>query len=98
MFIDFMPKSLEIIKKGYNFSLFQRDCISGLTVSIVSLPLALALAIASGLAPIQGMYTAIIASLVVAIFGGSRFQISGPTGVFAIIILPLLRRSLRVQR
>ena len=92
MFIDFMPKSLEIIKKGYNFSLFQRDCISGLTVSIVSLPLALALAIASGLAPIQGMYTAIIASLVVAIFGGSRFQISGPTGVFAIIILDTIQR------
>lgn len=88
---DFTPKSYEVLKNGYSFSLFKRDCISGLTVSIVSLPLAMALAIASGLTPAQGLYTAIVAGFVVALCGGSRFQIGGPTGAFAIVVLDVLQ-------
>ena len=89
---DYMPKSVEILSKGYSLSLFRRDCISGLTVSIVSLPLAMALSIASGLTPAQGLYTAIVAGLLIAVFGGSRFQIGGPTGAFAVVILDILQR------
>jgi SulP family sulfate permease len=88
---DYTPKSFEILKKGYSFALFKRDCISGLTVSIVSLPLAMALAIASGLTPAQGLYTAIVAGFIIALFGGSRFQIGGPTGAFAIVVLDVLQ-------
>ncbi len=87
---DYTPKSVEILRKGYSLSLFKRDCISGLTVSIVSLPLAMALAIASGLTPAQGLYTAIVAGFVIALMGGSRFQIGGPTGAFAIVVLEVL--------
>ncbi|MDO4161974.1 MAG: SulP family inorganic anion transporter [Pseudomonadota bacterium] len=88
---DYTPKSIEILRKGYSLSLFRRDCISGLTVSIVSLPLAMALAIASGLTPAQGLYTAIVAGFVIALTGGSRFQIGGPTGAFAIVVLDVLQ-------
>ena len=88
---NYMPKSVEILSQGYSLSLFRRDCISSLTVSIVSLPLAMALAIASGLTPAQGLYTAIIAGFLIALFGGSRYQIGGPTGAFAIVILEVLQ-------
>ena len=88
---DYTPKSVEILRKGYSLALFKRDCISGLTVSIVSLPLAMALAIASGLTPAQGLYTAIVAGFVIALMGGSRFQIGGPTGAFAIVVLEVLQ-------
>ena len=86
-----MPKSAEILQQGYSFSNFRRDCISGLTVSIVSLPLAMALAIASGLTPAQGLYTAIVAGFIIALCGGSRYQIGGPTGAFAILVLEVLQ-------
>ncbi len=88
---DYMPKSAEILQQGYSFSNFRRDCISGLTVSIVSLPLAMALAIASGLTPAQGLYTAIVAGFIIALCGGSRYQIGGPTGAFAILVLEVLQ-------
>ena len=88
---DYMPKSVEILQQGYSFSNFRRDCISGLTVSIVSLPLAMALAIASGLTPAQGLYTAIVAGFIIALCGGSRYQIGGPTGAFAILVLEVLQ-------
>lgn len=63
-----------------------KDIIAGIIVGLVALPLALAFAIASGVRPEQGLYTAIIAGTLVAIFGGSRFQIAGPTGAFIIIL------------
>lgn len=88
---DYMPKSINVISQGYSFDNFRRDCISGLTVSIVSLPLAMALAIASGLSPAQGLYTAIVAGFIIALFGGSRYQIGGPTGAFAILVLEVLQ-------
>src|SRR3954464_8989710 len=63
-----------------------RNIVSGVIVGIVALPLAMAFAIASGVKPEQGIYTAIVAGLVVAVFGGSRVQIAGPTGAFIVIL------------
>ena len=62
------------------------NIVAGLIVGVVALPLAMAFAIASGVKPEQGMYTAIVAGIVVGIFGGSRVQISGPTGAFIVIL------------
>src|SRR5471030_164640 len=62
------------------------NLVAGLIVGIVALPLAMAFAIASGVKPEQGLYTAIIAAVVVGLFGGSRVQIAGPTGAFVVIL------------
>jgi SulP family sulfate permease len=67
-------------------STWKNNFIAGLIVGIVALPLAMAFAIASGIKPEQGIYTAIIAGLIVAIFGGTRVQVSGPTGAFVVIL------------
>jgi SulP family sulfate permease len=63
-----------------------RNIIAGVVVGVVALPLAMAFAIASGAKPEQGLYTAIVASVVVWLFGGSRLQIAGPTGAFVVIL------------
>ena len=63
-----------------------KDIVSGIVVAVVALPLSIALAIASGVAPEQGLYTAIVAGFIIALFGGSRVQISGPTAAFATIV------------
>ena len=65
-----------------------RDLMAGVTVGIIAIPLAMALAIASGVAPQYGLYTAIIAGFVIALTGGSRFSISGPTAAFVVILYP----------
>src|SRR5690606_15265432 len=75
------------LREAYRAGLFQRrhwmpNIVSGVVVGVVALPLAMAFAIASGVKPEQGLYTAIIAGLCVSIFGGSRLQIAGPTGAF----------------
>lgn len=77
------------IKEPYTFFRFKRDLIAGLTVGIVAIPLAMALAIASGVAPQQGLYTAIIAGFLIALTGGSRFSVSGPTAAFVVILHPI---------
>ncbi len=64
-----------------------RNIVSGIVVGVVALPLAMAFAIASGAKPEQGLYTAIVAGLLVSMFGGSRLQIAGPTGAFIVILL-----------
>lgn len=66
-----------------------------MTVGIVAVPLAIALAIASGVPPQYGLYTAIVAGLIIALTGGSRFCISGPTAAFVVILLPRMREKLR---
>ncbi len=66
-----------------------RDLMAGVTVGIIAIPLAMALAIASGVAPQYGLYTAIIAGFVIALTGGSRFSISGPTAAFVVILYPI---------
>lgn len=72
------------------FSNMKADLISGLIVAIVALPLAIGFSIASGVSPIMGIYAAIIGGLLAAIFGGSEFQISGPTGAMVVVILAVL--------
>lgn len=72
--------------KGYNAKSFASDFIAGLIVGIVALPLAIAFAIASGVNPAAGLFTAIIAGFCISAFGGSRVQIGGPTGAFAVIV------------
>jgi SulP family sulfate permease len=67
------------------------DLLAGLTVAIVALPLALAFGIASGLGPQAGITTAIVAGALAAIFGGSRFQVSGPTGAMTVVLIPIYR-------
>ena len=63
-----------------------RDIVSGVMVAVVALPLSIALGIASGVVPEQGLYTAIVAGFFIALFGGSRVQVSGPTAAFAAIV------------
>lgn len=72
--------------KNYNADMFKKDLLSGIIVGVIAIPLGMAFAIASGVKPEYGIYTTIIAGILVSIFGGSSFQISGPTGAF----IPLL--------
>lgn len=80
-----MPKMLQIIS-SYTREQFLKDVTAGIIVAIIALPLSIALALASGVGPEQGLYTAIIAGFVIALLGGSRVQISGPTAAFATIV------------
>ena len=86
------PKSFIVLKEGYKGSYFFPDLIAGLTVGVVALPLAMAFAIASGLGPEKGLYTAIVAGILISLLGGSRFQIGGPTGAFVVIIFDIVMR------
>lgn len=79
-----------MLKEGYGFGDFRADLIAGLTVSIVALPLAMALAIASGTTPDKGLITAVIAGFLISAFGGSRFQIGGPTGAFVVVVFNVI--------
>ena len=81
----FHPKLLDSFK-GYNGALFSKDVLAGITVGVVALPLAMAFAIASGLKPEAGIFTAIIAGGLISILGGSRVQIGGPAGAFIVIV------------
>ncbi|WP_294844778.1 C4-dicarboxylic acid transporter DauA [uncultured Gilliamella sp.] len=77
------------IKTPYTTTRFFKDLIAGITVGIIAIPLAMALAIASGVPPQHGLYTAIVAGFVIAITGGSRFSVSGPTAAFVVILYPV---------
>jgi SulP family sulfate permease len=81
----FRPKLLDSFK-GYNGALFSKDILAGITVGVVALPLAMAFAIASGLKPEAGIFTAIIAGGLISLLGGSRVQIGGPAGAFIVIV------------
>lgn len=76
------PKLLTILKEGYDLARLRRDAIAGATVAVVALPLSMAIAVASGVSPERGLYTAIIGGFVVSALSGSRFQIGGPAGAF----------------
>jgi len=80
------PKLVAVFREGYSRKTFYADLTAGVIVGIVALPLAIAFAIASGVKPEQGLYTAVIAGFAIALLGGSRAQISGPTGAFIVII------------
>ena len=86
------PKFVSLLKEGYSAKQFSRDAVAGVIVGIVALPLAIAFAIASGVKPEQGLYTAIIAGIAVAVLGGSRVQISGPTGAFIVVIYSVVQQ------
>jgi SulP family sulfate permease len=75
-----------------NRSHWLRNVVAGVVVGVVALPLAMAFAIASGAKPEQGLYTAIVASVIVSLFGGSRLQIAGPTGAFVVILAGITAR------
>ena len=82
----FKPALISALKHGYSRSDLRDDALAGLTVAIVALPLSMALAIASGLPPEHGLYTAIIGGFLISLLGGSRFQIGGPAGAFIVLI------------
>ncbi|WP_119080765.1 SulP family inorganic anion transporter [Chitinophaga alhagiae] len=79
--------------KGYTQAQFLRDLLAGLIVGVVALPLAIAFAIASGVSPEKGLYTAIIGGFIISAFGGSRVQIGGPTGAFIVIVYGIVQES-----
>ena len=79
--------------KGYGPSLFARDATAGLIVAVIALPLSIALALASGVGPEEGLYTAIAAGFVISALGGSAVQIAGPTAAFATIVAGIVAKS-----
>ncbi|MBU2581579.1 MAG: SulP family inorganic anion transporter [Alphaproteobacteria bacterium] len=82
----YAPKLLTVLKEGYGLRQLRADAIAGLTVAIVALPLSMAIAIASGATPGQGLVTAIVGGFLVSLLGGSRFQIGGPAGAFIVLV------------
>lgn len=82
----FMPKLITVLREGYTLAHLRSDAIAGLTVAIVALPLSMAIAIAAGASPAQGIITAIIGGFFVSLLGGSRFQIGGPAGAFIVLM------------
>ncbi len=86
------PKLITVIKEGYSGQIFFKDLTAGVIVGIVALPLAIAFAIASGVKPEQGLYTAIVAGFVISLLSGSRVQIGGPTGAFIVIIYGIVQK------
>jgi SulP family sulfate permease len=85
MSFTWLPRSIECIR-GYTLRKFSQDLVAGLTVGLVALPLAMAFAIASGVPPQAGLYTAVVAGFLISALGGSRTQIGGPTGAFVVIV------------
>jgi len=78
-----------VLREGYTRLDLRRDVLAGLVVGVVALPLAMALAVGVGAAPQHGLYTAVVAGLVIALLGGSRLQVSGPTAAFIVVLAPI---------
>src|SRR3954452_8843566 len=87
----FVPK-LATTLRGYDRHQLGADLVAGVIVGIVALPLAIAFAIASGVTPERGLYTAIVAGFIISALGGSRVQIGGPTGAFVVIVYGIVQR------
>jgi len=79
----------EVLAHGYDLRAFKSDVLAGLVVGVVALPLSMALSIASGVSPQHGLYTAIVAGAIIALLGGSRVQVSGPTAAFVALLVPV---------
>ena len=90
---DKLQPKLFSVMKTYTKEQFVKDVISGIIVAIIALPLSIALALASGVGPEQGIYTAIIAGFLISFFGGSRVQIAGPTAAFATIVAGIVAKN-----
>ncbi len=84
---------LSCLKEGISLNRLLQDSLVGLLVAIISLPLSMAFAIGAGLEPAIGLYTSIIAGFIVALMGGSRFQIAGPTGAFVVVVFDIVQRQ-----
>ncbi len=82
----FTPKLVTVLRESYGWRDLKADIVAGLTVAIVALPLSMAIAIASGVTPDRGLYTAIVGGFFVSLLGGSRFQIGGPAGAFIVLV------------
>lgn len=87
-----LPKLVTVFRDGYSRQTFLSDLSAGTVVGIVALPLAIAFAIASGVKPEQGLYTAVIAGFITALFGGSSVQVSGPTGAFIVVVYGIVHQ------
>src|SRR5450631_78141 len=87
----FRPKLFDTLK-NYSSQQFGKDAMAGLIVGIVALPLAIAFAIASGVSPEKGLYTAIIGGFIISALGGSKVQIGGPTGAFIVIVYGIVQQ------
>src|SRR5690554_3808355 len=81
---------IDTARAGYGLNEFRRDVLAGLTVGIIAIPLAMALAIAIGVPPQHGLYTSLVAGFLIALTGGSRFNVSGPTAAFVVILMPIV--------
>ena len=88
----YRPKLLTVLEEGYGRLALRRDALAGLTVAIVALPLSMAIAVASGVTPERGLYTAIVGGFLVSALGGSRFQIGGPAGAFIVLVSATVAR------
>ena len=88
----YIPKLVTVLKEGYSFSGLLNDMGAGIIVAIVALPLSIAFAIASGVKPEQGLYTAIVAGFIISLLSGSRVQVGGPTGAFVVIIYGIIQK------
>ena len=89
---EFVPKIFDVMKT-YSKGQLVKDVVAGIIVAIIALPLSIALALASGVSPEQGIYTAIFAGFVISFLGGSRVQIAGPTAAFATIVAGIVARN-----
>lgn len=88
----FVPKLVTCLQEGYGLGSLRRDALAGLTVAIVALPLAMAIAIASGTTPDRGLFTAIVAGFLISALSGSRHQIGGPTAAFVIVVYGVIQQ------
>lgn len=89
---ELLPKLVTCLREGYGLAALRHDALAGLTVAIVALPLAMALAIASGTTPDKGLVTAVVAGFLISALGGSRVQIGGPTGAFVVVVFDVIAR------
>ena len=88
----YKPKLVTTLREGYGLVPFRKDLVAALTVAIVALPLSMAIAVASGVSPERGLYTAIVGGVLVSALGGSRFQIGGPAGAFIVLVATTVGR------
>ncbi|MBY0421642.1 MAG: SulP family inorganic anion transporter [Parvularculaceae bacterium] len=88
----FTPKLVTVLREGYGLDALRADAAAGLTVAVVALPLSMAIAIASGLPPANGLYAAVVGGFLVSALGGSRFQIGGPAGAFIVLVSATVAR------
>ena len=87
-----IPSLFTCLQEGYDLKTLRQDIVAGLTVAIVALPLAMAMAVASGASPDKGLVTAVVAGFFISFLGGTRVQIGGPTGAFVVVIFDVIAR------